>query len=190
MKSQTALLITLCIFLGIKAFSQPPAPATPRKPTVSVGFGAGLDYGGFGLRANYTPIKYAGIFASAGYNIVGLGYNLGVAIKTLPNSRVCPYLTAMYGYNAFIAITGITGYDKTYYGPTAGLGLEIWNPKRINYFNIEFLYPFHSQEFHDDLNAIKRNPLIKLNKTPPNFAFSIGYHIGLRESSGPKVSAP
>ena len=82
----------------------------------------------------------------AGYNIVGLGYNFGVSLKALPNQRVCPYLIEMYGYNAVIKITGLSGYDKIYYGPSAGLGLEIWNRRRFNYFNFEFILPFRPKE--------------------------------------------
>ena len=151
----------------------------PEKPTYVIGFGGGIDYGGFGMRLNYTPLKNIGVFGAIGYNIVGAGYNAGLAYKFRPAKKISPYLTLMYGYNAVIKIKGASEYDKIYYGASTGFGIEFWNRKHSNYFNVELLYPFRSNEYERDRYAIKRNPGIKVTYEPIDITISIGYHVGL-----------
>ena len=98
----------------------------------------------------------------------------------MPSKRACLYYTLMYGYNAVINIENASQYNKTYFGPSTGIGVETHSKKRPgNYWNFEFLVPIRSQEFHDDLAAIKRNPYIKLISEPLPFVISIGFHFKL-----------
>ena len=73
---------------------------------VNLGFGAGLDYGGFGARVTGMPSKNFGVFGGLGYALAGVGFNGGVQGIFNSKGRAVPYLTAMYGYNGALVITG------------------------------------------------------------------------------------
>ena len=152
---------------------QPDKPAFPR---YNIGFGVGLDYGGFGGRFTILPSERIEFFGALGYNILGAGFNLGTDVRLLPKKRICPFAGAMFGYNAVIYIEGMKEYNKTYFGPSLTLGSEFWSLRNPNFFNIEFLLPLRSSNYHDDLNNIRNNPNIVLSNIPLPVAFSIGYH--------------
>ena len=143
------------------------------------GIGLGLDYGAFGGRFAFRPAPSFGLFVGLGYNLDGLGYNFGASWRMSPEKKTVPYLSAMYGYNGVIVIDGASQYNKTYYGPSVGFGLEFHSRKKpANYFNLEIILPFRPSEFTDDLNAIKNNPMFKLQSEPWPVAISLGYHWG------------
>lgn len=143
------------------------------------GIGLGMDYGAFGGRFAFRPSSPSfGLFVGLGYNLNGLGYNIGASWRISPDKKTVPYLSAMYGYNAVIVIDGASQYNKTYYGPSVGFGLEFHSRKKSNYFNLELFLPFRSSEFTNDLNAIKNNPMFKLQSEPWPVAISLGYHWG------------
>ncbi|MBI5218328.1 MAG: hypothetical protein HY958_05305 [Bacteroidia bacterium] len=141
-----------------------------------IGLGFGMDYGGFGARFAYLPVKHFAVFAAGGYVLIGFGYNAGISLRTLPDKKICPYISAMYGYNAVMQVTGAPQYNKIYYGPSFSLGFEFRSSKLKNYFNAELLVPIRSQEYESDIDALKRNPLIKITSLPPPVGFSLGYH--------------
>lgn len=142
------------------------------------GIGLGLDYGGIGGKVTVLPSQKVGLFAGLGYNIVGVGFNVGGLVRFSPDKKVCPYITAMYGYNAVIKITGDIEKEETYYGPSAGFGLEFHgrnNPS--NFWNVELLIPFRSSDYHNDLDDLQANPYIEMNDPWP-IAICVGYHFG------------
>lgn len=143
---------------------------------VNIAPGMGIDYGGIGGRLTYLPIKYFGLFGSAGYNFVGFGYNVGVTARILPDKKICPTLNVMYGYNSVILVLNASQYNKIYYGPSVSAGIEIHFKKETgNFLNVEIVVPFRSQEFTDDLNDIRNlNP--DFISEPLPIGFSIGYH--------------
>ena len=144
------------------------------------GLGVGIDYGGIGCRLTYLPVKYFALFGSVGSCLIGFGYNVGATFPIIPDQRVCPNFSVMYGYNAFIKIKGASEYNKIYYGPSLSLGIEIRAKKRMeNYFNLELILPFRPKEFTDDLDVIKNDPDIKIYSEPLPILFSIGYHFGV-----------
>jgi hypothetical protein len=118
-------------------------------------------------------------FGGIGYNLLGAGLNVGAAYRLIPKSRLCPYLGAMYGYNAVIKVDGMEEYNKIYYGPSFSAGLEIWSKKRPSFLNIEFILPLRSQEYHDAITSLKNNPNVIFTVEPIPIAFSIGYHFVL-----------
>jgi hypothetical protein len=68
-------------------------------------------------------------------------------------------------------------YNKTFYGASAGLGLEQRQGKGAkNYFNLELLWLFRSQAFKDYKTDLENNLGAKVIQLP--VSFSIGYHIG------------
>ncbi len=143
----------------------------------NLGFGAGIDYGGFGTRVTATPSKNFGIFGGLGYALAGVGFNGGIQGILNSKSRAVPYLTAMYGYNAALVITGAIEKKKLYYGPSFGLGLQLHSRrKQSNFLNIELLLPIRDPAFQDDIDYYKGLGA-KISNVPP-VAFSIGYHIG------------
>ena len=145
----------------------------------SFGFGLGLDYGGIGIQIAFMPIKSIAVFGGVGYNLDGAGYNAGASFLLMPDKKVCPKLVAMYGYNAVIVVKGADQYNKTYFGPTIGGGIQINTRNNQNFINIELLVPFRSSEFDADVKSLKNNSSITDFQDPLPIAFSFGYHIRL-----------
>jgi hypothetical protein len=144
------------------------------------GAGLGLDYGGLvGARASFYPFKYMAIFASVGWEIVGIGWNAGVLGRFIPadgKHGARPYLKVMYGVNGATKIEGKSGYDKMYYGITVGAGLEArFGKKKKSGLNIDINVPIRSADFWDTINEIKDNPNITMNSEPWPVTISIGY---------------
>lgn len=170
-------LILLAAAAG-NSYSQDDTPQETPVQKGSFGIGLGMDYGGIGGKITVLPSKNFGLFAGLGYNLVGAGINAGVIARLSPDKRVCPYLTAMYGYNAVIKVTGDIEISEIYYGPSLGFGLEFHaRRKPLNFFNLELLVPFRNSQFNDDMDVIESNPYIDVNDLWP-VTFSFGYHWG------------
>jgi hypothetical protein len=142
---------------------------------VSIGIGLGFDYGGIGGKLMFAPVKYVSLFGAIGYNLNGAGYNGGLVVRILPDNKVCPYVTGMYGYNAVIVIDGLSEKNRTYYGPTFGGGIEL-RMKNRNFWNFGLSFPLRSAEFRDDMDDLKKNPNIINLSDPAPVQISIGYH--------------
>ena len=151
----------------------------PIFPKYNIGIGGGIDYGGFGGRISLLTSPRLEFFAALGYNLLGLGLNGGVDFRISPMSRICPYFGVMYGYNAVIKVTGAEMYNQIYYGPSWNLGLEFHSRSNNNFFNLEFILPIRSSEYHDDIKNLKNNPNIIFSNEPLPIAISIGYHFSL-----------
>jgi hypothetical protein len=143
----------------------------------NIGIGLGIDYGGIGGKLTFRPTPYVGLFGALGYNIVGAGYNVGAIVRILPEAKVCPYVSFMYGYNATIIIEGMSSENKIYYGTSLGGGIEL-QKKNNRFWNFGFVIPFRSQEYNDDIDALKNNSSIELTEPLP-FQISVGYHFVL-----------
>jgi len=149
--------------------------------TFTLGIGAGLDFGGIGGNILFYPNKNFGLFAGAGYAFAGVGYNVGAKYRLLskkPNSMAVPFALAMYGYNAAIFVKDAKQYDKFFYGPTIGIGLDFrLSPMSNSYWSIAALIPFRSSEvnvYRDELRD--HNNIVFKNDLLPAL-FSIGYRI-------------
>jgi hypothetical protein len=145
----------------------------------NIGLGAGMDYGGFGTRITVLASEKLEFFGALGYNILGVGVNAGADLRLAPKSRICPYLGAMYGYNAVIKITGTDIYNQTYYGPTFNFGIEFWSGRKPSFFNLELLLPIRSKEFHDDITSLKNNPAITFKNDLLPIGIGLGFHFAL-----------
>ncbi len=150
--------------------------------SVNFGIGLGLDYGGIGGRLTVFPEEHVGVFGAVGYALAGVGYNAGLSFRILPkNPGLCPTATIMYGYNAAIKISGASQYDKIYYGPSIGAGLEIRSKrKNTNFYSIELLIPFRPSEYDSDYNNLN-NLGVKISAAPLPFTVSVGYHFGFKK---------
>jgi hypothetical protein len=152
----------------------------PETKSVNINFGVGLgiDYGGIGGKLSFVPTPHVAIFGSIGYNLNGAGYNGGVIFRILPERKVCPYGSFMYGYNAVIIIDGMEEANKTYYGGSISAGIELHRREKPNFWNFGLIVPIRSQEFRDDMDALKRNPNVEITEALP-FGITVGYHFSL-----------
>lgn len=172
-----------CLFPGM-AWGQDYVRSSERPASSSaewnLGLGIGFDYGGLGVQAQCRPMPHLALFGGAGYAIIGAGWNAGAMGRILPDARWCPYVIAMYGYNAVIKVEGASEYDKLYYGPTLGIGTEMHRRDNDeNFWRFEVLLPLRDPAFQDDIDALRRNPLIKMGASPPDIGIGVGYHFGL-----------
>ena len=146
----------------------------------SIGFGIGLDHGGYGANLVFYPGRNFGIFGGLGYAFAGIGYNAGLKIKLVGvnhKTHVYPYLLGMYGYNAAIAISNAKQYSKFFYGPSFGLGFDIrqkW--ERRGYLTIALILPLRKKDVRDYYDLMEQRGVEFSNDLLP-FAFSVGYHI-------------
>ncbi|NQT78151.1 MAG: hypothetical protein HQ565_10580 [Bacteroidetes bacterium] len=150
------------------------------KKIFDLGFGIGLDYGGLiGAKATFIPIKYLGIFVSAGYHLVSFGWQIGVTGYFLPKTnmkKIRPYAKVMYGSNRVIIVEGASQHNKNYIGLTPGVGLEFrFGAQASHGLNIDLNFPIGSSEFKDDFDALDKNPMIEITNPLP-IAISLGYH--------------
>jgi hypothetical protein len=146
---------------------------------ISIGLGLGLDYGGIGGKLTFVPTPRVALFGGIGYNFNGAGYNGGLIVRLKPEGKVCPYLTGMYGYNGVIVVDGMSEVNKTYYGATLGGGIELHRNEKTNFWNFGMGFPLRSEEYKNDLEALKNNPSIEFLNEPLPFVISVGYHFGL-----------
>ena len=145
------------------------------------GFGFGLDYGGvIGVKATFYPVSYMGIFAAGGWELINVGWNVGVLGRILPaDGRYAarPYLKVMYGVNGATKVSGKSVYDKMFYGVTVGLGLETrFGKRRKSGINIDLNVPFRSPGFFSQVNKMKIDPAIEMHNSIIPIAFSLGYN--------------
>src|SRR5687768_14823901 len=101
------ILLLLAALSNKQASAQSDDDAEKSQSQVYFGLGAGFDYGGLGLKAEFLPAKWIGIFAGGGYNLADPAFNVGFSLKALPDKRVNPMFMAMYGYNAAIRIKNV-----------------------------------------------------------------------------------
>jgi len=146
------------------------------------GIGLGLDYGGLvGIKGTFYPIKYMGIFASVGWEIIGVGWNAGVLGRLFPadgTRGARPYLKVMYGANAVTKVDGMSGYDKIFYGFTVGIGLEIrFGRRKASGLNLDVNVPLRTPDYFEQVNNMKNNPNITMNNSTLPIAISIGYNV-------------
>jgi hypothetical protein len=175
-----ALLLLAPLHLYAQDYAKPPEDRSARTTESNFGLGGGFDYGGFGAQMQVRPLPGLAFFGGGGYAVVGFGWNVGAMGRLLPDARWCPYGIGMYGYNAAIAVRGASQYNKLYYGLSFGLGVEMHrrdNPD--NFWRFEFLLPVRDPAFQEDIDALKRNPLIDVSSEPPDFGIGVGYHFGL-----------
>jgi hypothetical protein len=144
----------------------------------SFGAGIGLNYGGFGANFSFAPIQYLSITAHSGFNLVDLNAGIGANLYLLPRTKLYrPILKAFYGYNGVILVIGKSEYNKSYYGPTFGIGNEFrFGKARRHGFDIDLLIPIRPQEFSDDVDEMQNDPEVSSFNEPSPVAFSLAYH--------------
>jgi hypothetical protein len=178
MKKSLLKTLFLIALSGLTTASAQSIRDNTTDPKFFLGLGAGLDYGGFGLRASYAATKNISAFGGAGYNLLEPGYNIGIMYKFLPYKKVSPTVLAMYGYNAVIKITDRRDLSNTYYGFTVGAGCHIKNRSLNNNWALEVLLPFRNSAFTKDYSYWESQ--LK-NKFLP-VTITIGYNFALQKN--------
>jgi hypothetical protein len=156
--------------------------AVSTKPDIaSFGLGLGQDFGGV-LGGNLTiyPQKNLGLFLGAGYAVAGFGYNLGVKLRIISDtefSPFSPYFTAMYGYNAAIAVENASQLNKVFYGSTIGIGFDYRSfPEKQSYWSLGIYLPIRGSEVENYIDDLKKNHGVEMKSDLLPITFSIGYH--------------
>ena len=146
-----------------------------------LGIGTGFDYGGFGGKIEYLPIKNVGVFAGMGYNLLSLGWNVGGTFKILPDKKVSPNVMLMYGYNAvFVGADWYADrYEMTSYGVTAGMNLDIKVGRKDNKISVGLFVPFRSSEFKDNYQEAKDDSNLSITGSLFPIGFGVGFNFGL-----------
>jgi hypothetical protein len=171
------LLLFTFSFLLLNSYSQEEIPEDKIIfPKMNVGFGGGIDYGGFGCRLTIVGSERLELFGAFGYNMLGLGINAGIDYRLMPRSRICPFIGVMYGYNAVIKVTGADQYNRIYYGPSLPLGIEFWSRRSPNFLNLEVILPFRSSQFKLDYKHLQNLPNFISEYELLPIGISIGYH--------------
>lgn len=149
-----------------------------------LGVGAGLDYGGLGAKLQVMPLRWLSVFAGGGYNFYKFGYNVGAKF-IVPGNKLQPFVTGMYGYNAVVVVQDNTGnsyddkYNRTYYGFTAGAGLDIVVGKNENRLSFGILYPFRNNDYQKDIDKLEHDPAITDFHEPWPIQVSVGFNFQL-----------
>ena len=125
----------------------------------TTGIGFGQDYGGLGVNLTVYPQKNIGLFGGLGYAFAGLGYNAGIKLRLLPNHGngiVRPFVEAMYGYNGAVAIVNDDQYNKLFYGPTVGGGIDIGPGRaRHGYLSLAILVPIRNSDAQNYIDQLR-----------------------------------
>lgn len=151
-----------------------------QKGETTFGLGIGLPYGAIGLRLGTNVADGLNLFGGVGYQISGVGYNIGL-LKDFPSAGMTQfYLTGMYGTNAAIKIVDLSEYDKVYTGPTFGLGMKI-NSRNTegNYWDLGLLLPIRSSDYKNDETAVKNDPRISKFQAAWPVLIVVGYNFNL-----------
>jgi hypothetical protein len=177
MKHLLTLILSLCFFISVSA---------QKKQALFVGPGFGLDHGGIGLKTEYQPFKYLGIFLGLGYDFVGPSGNFGFIYNILPKQNFTPVLIAMGGVTGVI----ITKYTLTgstirwenrgqYAGGTVGAGFDIKFGRRKNQkANFMLLVPIRDKSFYEAKSSIvSRGGTIE--KKEAAIVIALGWNINL-----------
>lgn len=152
------------------------------KGETTIGVGIGLPYGAFGLRFGNNLTNGLNLFWGLGYQISGIGYNVGLLKDFRSSSMTQFYLLGMYGTNAVIKIEGFSEHDNVYRGATFGLGIKINSRnKEGNYWDIGLLVPIRSSKFKDAHTAMKNDPRISEITDPWPVLFAVGYNSHLKK---------
>ena len=147
---------------------------------VAFGIGLGFDYGGIGGNILAYPQKNIGLFASGGYALAGFGYNTGVKFRfgVKSSSKIHPYLIGMYGYNAAIAVSNATQYNKLFYGSSFGFGIDHYSRRGDKYLSFALLVPVRGPEADNYINSLQKSGIRFSNSLVP-IGLSIGYHFAI-----------
>lgn len=145
-----------------------------------LGLGVGIDFGGIGLNAMSMLTEHFGLFGALGYNLDNIGMNGGLRLYANDQSaRWRHFISAMYGYNAVFLIKDAENFNKTFYGTTIGVGLDL-KDSNSNFWTLALQVPIRS----DDVKAYKtylKSSNIEIERDLLPISISLGYRIAVKK---------
>lgn len=145
----------------------------------SLGLGLGMDYGGIGGSLLVYPQRNIGLFCGVGYAFAGAGYNVGAKFRIVSEqstSAVTPYLLAMYGYNAAIAVKDGEEFNKLFYGVTFGAGIDYRSSRSSSgYWTFALLIPIRSSDVQPYIDDLKNFHGVEFKNDLLPIGISVGY---------------
>jgi hypothetical protein len=144
----------------------------------SIGIGYGQPFGFIGGNLLIYPQRNIGLFAGVGYDLIGMGYNLGAKIrfvKAESTSNLHFFLTGMYGYVAVIKVQNADLYNKTFNGPTFGFGLDVNSSSNRGFWTMSLLIPVRGTAVQDYIDKLKNNYGVIFKTALPPVTISLGY---------------
>ncbi len=181
--NQIKIAILFCLFAAVFQLNAQEIVSTPRVfDKTSVGIGGGLDYGGLGANLLVYSTPTIGLFGGMGYAMAGVGFNAGAKLR-FPSQKhfVDPYALVMYGYNAAIAIEDADKYNKLYYGPSVGFGLDFQSRKaKGGYWTVALLLPIRSSAVDNYIDDLEKYHGVDFNNKLSPVTFSFGYRYILK----------
>jgi hypothetical protein len=146
---------------------------------LTIGVGAGYDFGGYGGNAIYYVERSIGLFAGVGYAIAGVGVNAGVKLRVLTSrstTLITPFIIGMYGYYAQASPKDFAIYNKIFYGYTAGAGLD-YRPRhsKFGYITATILVPFRTDDAQRYINDLATRRGLNYKNNLRSVTASIGY---------------
>lgn len=178
-----SLMMLLLIFSGQRLHAQDSTAVASKPDLVAIGIGVGLDFGGIGANLTFHPWDRVGFFAGLGYALAGAGFNAGVKLRLSKNpaeKRAVPYLQAMYGYNAAVAVVDQDNWNKLFYGPSFGVGLDLRGKKKTKgYWSVALLLPIRKAEVKEYMDDLENDHGVEFGTGLLPVGFSIGYHFNM-----------
>lgn len=194
----TIFYLMLCIFfISFQLKAQEYEPAPVQTDVISIGLGFGQDYGGFGVHMIVYPQQNIGIFGGLGSRLDDLGYNVGVKFRLVsqkPTAKVNPYAIAMYGYNAAFVVGHVLSaylhsYDKLFYGPTIGVGIDLkFKPRSKFYYSFGLNLPVRGSQVDDYINDLRTNYGLDVTNDLPPVTFSVGLKYSILSSKTKRLN--
>jgi len=172
------ITIILCLFLCSFCLMAQDSIQVPRViDKSSFGIGGGFDFGGLGANVLVYPGRNVGLFGGVGYAFGGIGFNAGTKFRLISKKHnTDPYTIIMYGYNAAIKVKDASQFNKLFYGPSFGFGLD-FHPKQMkrSYYSMALLLPIRSSAVSEYMDDLENNHGVEFENELPPIAFSIGY---------------
>jgi hypothetical protein len=169
MTKLNCFLSVLLFFVCVRVHAQvlQPVPNSAPLDKITLGVGAGYDFGGYGgVNAIYYPQRSIGVFAAGGYTPAGIGYNFGIKLRAISNksaSEVMPFFVAMRGYYTAVAPKDFSYYNRLFFGTTLGAGVDFRpDNSKFGYITGTILVPIRnvdSKNYIDYLNTFAGVPI-------------------------------
>lgn len=173
-------LILICIFqFALNLNAQDYLPKAQAYDGLSIGIGSGPDFGGLGLGViYYGQNKTFGFFGGLGYTPSGIGINGGLKVRLIPikiNPTFNPFFLGMYGYTTSVSVSNDAQYNKTFFGPTIGIGTDFkFKKSSRGFWTFSMQLPLDNSKAIDYIQYLSVAKQITFSE-PATFRYSIGY---------------
>lgn len=179
MKKLISSLLVLLLFV-FQPSNASVADSTKQGVSHDIGIGFGLPYGGIGGRYVFNPLEAISLTAGVGYNLLNVGYNIGVMGNLPVSDNLQLYLLGMFGTNAVIIVEGADNENGSYTGFSFATGVKLF-PKRNSsrYWDFGLIIPIRSSSFKDDWDYIKDSGIFDIKSDPWPVLITVGYNFRL-----------